>query len=244
MTRKGDSIGFQDFLIDSVFHNDKNQVGDEPTSPKTTSPVNEVVHTPIVQKEDPLSTYTPVATSPIIPPHPTTEIPQTQSPSLSDTIPEATVNTESIPDWLKVPAAMPVAVAPIVVGNPEPISTEVIQQEEAIPVETVAEMQIEQIEHSSTNSLIPEKFDPIATHIEHPVANHTEESNVIPDWIKNTTLTKENETKAVESTTTITPPVTPQAVSTDEERLPDWLMSSLQTEKPDEIETPETKESE
>lgn len=140
---------------------------------------------------------------------------------------ESTHTSENIPDWLKVPAAPTEVIEKIENTPPEKTSDEIISESKVIDIpETISE-------------------SPVATTILDPLATPQEASDVIPEWIKNTTTPKEDIFST--STNTTLPkidPVPAETINPEEERLPDWLMSSLQTEKSDEVETPETKESE
>jgi hypothetical protein len=111
MSRKDENIGFQDFLIDSVFHSRErpDAVVSTPVSSSVIVPPVPVV-TPII---DPLTSYTPPApvapVSPIYESAPASVDPLTSSPvTTPDPLAQVTETApavEHIPDWLKVPRA-------------------------------------------------------------------------------------------------------------------------------------------
>ncbi|MBX9809839.1 PKD domain-containing protein [Candidatus Gracilibacteria bacterium] len=225
ITRKGDTIGFQDFLIDSVFHN-------KPSAPPVSEKVSKsnvvVEGAPPLPKEDPLSSYTPVITkepepivTPVIEKIPSEKPSWIEDPLGSPVIKEEVISpiseknevvSENIPDWLKAPMS---------------------QMEEnksvAVPIP-------EAIEPSTIESLVPEELpqeviDTKLPKIESSIPESTPLEDSIPDWLKNTSITEESipETKNEAAT---------NSKETTEDKLPDWLISSLQSEESIGLEAP------
>ena len=212
ITRKGDSIGFQDFLIDAVFHNEKKYTP-ENTETKTT-PKTEIVTTPIIAKEDPLSSYTPEIVVP--------QVDSSTESTINSTNTEPMIATsENIPDWLKAPTLTP-TIQPIIEQEPE-VATQDIPIQDTLYKEVAIEPLIEESIIPPIESITADKVEPVPANIE--------EVNMIPDWIKNTTITKEdNPAVTTESTSEKIAQIEPNIVAPSEEKLPDWLMSSIQTE--------------
>lgn len=232
-TRKWDSIGFQDFLIDAVFHHEKRS----PIPENITKSDSVINGAPPLPKEDPLNTYIPVNTPIASDPIKNSQIHETleNKPILdtlittSNTTASANISTpENIPDWLKVPMAQnkeiyssPTEIAPSVI-TPTVDSTVIIAPE-STPI----------IHEEDTSSIL---VDPINETSLPPIVQEAkevspQESDTIPDWLKNTSLAKENTPSAIEDTSTqketIDISVTQQK---DEEKLPDWLLNSIQPE--------------
>jgi hypothetical protein len=210
LSRKDDNIGFQDFLIDSVFHSRRDApVSGEP--PRSTIVVNGI---PPLRKEDPLSSYTPIVTPQRIDPmigNTVTEMSVSPQPDplatpLAVSVPEITESptvSETIPDWLKVPT---VTTTPAV---------------EAPAIETLA------IEPTPTEAIpVLEDIDTSLPTLDVTIPPISPSEDGIPDWIKQSPIIPDDSivSAPVESTPIleVTPP--------ESERLPDWLMSSLQTE--------------
>ena len=233
LTRKGDTIGFQDFLIDSVFHS---KTPAPPVSNDIVKANTVVEWAPPLPKEDPLSSYTPVnekivtpeikiAEPSIVVPSPI--IPSTEPTPTSgwiDPLNQATVATveepintpiaepvESIPDWLKVPMSQ--MEESTTVSTPETIPAET-------PVETPTETPVEttQFDADNTNVVLSESEDIAPPSLPEEVKN---EDNNIPDWLKNVSAQNDDETKKDSE-------VVPSLVENTEDRLPDWLINSLQ----------------
>ena len=252
LTRKWDSIGFQDFLIDSVFHWGKstwtnitpsNGVKSDPIVTPTVVPVAPVV-TPvptIEPKVDPLVSYTPSSIQDntiAIPASQNFDLLKTKESSTVDplsTIPENQISdnhpSESIPDWLKVPAST----AADTVTNENPIESKTpdsgeknentweaingtqsnVPSEESIPDWLKSP--------TSTNEIIPEVSSSTETNsIQEDKSEDKEEH--IPDWIKNTSLSSSNDDASNNIEDKKEDPLVEQ------EKLPDWLINSLHTE--------------
>lgn len=249
ISRKDDNIGFQDFLIDSVFHS-----REKPESVASTPVSNTVIVTPapiVTPSVDPLSSYTPPA--PVVQPTPdSSPTPVAQDP-LSDAlarteapiapvIEAAPVAVEHIPDWLKVPSSSEKIVETKEVGGAEGVETEEIGDRTGTKE---LEVETKEVETEETE---------IQTIDENPNTSHTEESNtpilqsadtpdttddIIPDWIKEVQSIPAEPVVAV--------------VPDDQDVLPDWLRNSIEapadttedqktetteTVAPDEIDTP------
>jgi hypothetical protein len=215
ISRKDDNIGFQDFLIDSVFHSRErpDAVVSTPVSNTVIVPPIPIV-TPIV---DPLTSYTPPAPiDPVTPVYESAPVTVATDP-LADTL--TTINPPSpqiesptvdhIPDWLKVPSNEE--------KNEEKVETQDIKDNTSTDITST------ETEMINKDELIQDIVSPI------PEVSNTQvfpSSNIsgtpndeaaIPDWIKN-----------VQST-----PVAPIVASSpdDTEVLPDWLMNSITKEE-------------
>ena len=214
LSRKDDNIGFQDFLIDSVFHSRRDTPVSE-ESPRSTIVVNGI---PPLPKEDPLSNYAPVVTpqkiTPIVsdtqiemPVNPIVDPLSTpvdiSVPEISGVVPEP----ENIPDWLKVPTTT---------STPPAVEAQVI---ESTPIEAISAL-------ADIDTSLP------ALDGATPPASTPDDN--IPDWIKQSPHITEDVSATVEptATTEIAPP--------ESERLPDWLMSSLQGDTVPEVTALET----
>lgn len=229
ITRKGDSIGFQDFLIDSVFHNEKT-----PSAKENVIISNAVINgAPPLPKEDPLGSYIPNIIPKTAEPIKTNKI----DDALSNTpIPSSIANTgpvvienplptaENIPDWLKVPMNQNVSIHNT--EKPETIPT----------VEIVKDVKMDNILDTTPNAsietdtaIIIEK--PVEEPILDPLFTASKESNTIPDWIKNTTLVPDTvQNTAIDTTLAQTNPIVSEPAHPEEEKLPDWLVNSLQSD--------------
>lgn len=181
LNRKGDTIGFQDFLIDAVFHNGK--ISPVPDSTTTDAIVN---GPPPLVKVDPLNGYTPTipTQTPIVAPSPTETLESKPSEPITQPILETQETktaalSENIPDWLKVntdvsPAAND-PLSEIKNEHREEPQVDPIEAEEPLAEETVMDP-IEALD--ITNS---EEKTSLAI-------EDNEAENHIPDWIKNTSL--------------------------------------------------------
>ncbi len=220
INRKGDTIGFQDFLIDAVFHSGKT------SSTIDTTVTDAIVNGPPPIKEDPLNNYTPT----VIQKNETIVSPIQQNenivspekhnwdPKITESITQslgntqetpATILSENIPDWLKVNTN--------VVPTP---TNDHLPQIENIPAEESISEPTKVIDIKNSEEKIP------------PVITSNEVENHIPDWIKNTSLAS-NEEINIESLVKWETPaslISKTSNPPEEERLPDWLMSSIQTD--------------
>jgi PKD repeat protein len=222
MSRKDDNIGFQDFLIDSVFHSRErpDDVASTPVSNTVIVPPVSVV-TPVV---DPLTNYTPPAppvpmspVTPIYEPAPVTGV----TAPLVDPLMAATTSplarsadtpvVEHIPDWLKVPS-----------------DEEIVETKEIVDSTSIETM----VDKGDTTQDIVSPTSEVSNTPILQTSDIPHNESPIPDWIKDV------------QSTPIEPVVT--ATPEDTEVLPDWLMSSItkeETENKDESdEGNETKE--
>ncbi len=238
LSRKSEDIGFQDFLIDSVFHSNRDGAN------KTETTVIVDSSTPVIVPEkkeviDPLASYTPP--TPIVTPI---------SVAAEPIIPQ---EEATIPTWLQAPKMPEPAVEPTIVDTPTPIT-------DAVAAVSTTEDNVpdwlKEAESETKEILWEEKPD---TTIDSPVTEEvpvvtpmtTEEANTgssnLPDWLSaGTTPTEEvasplepinTDTTTVESgnSSDILPTSSPEASS---DALPDWLVESLKTdEKPAETVT-------
>ena len=220
-------------MIDAVFHHEKRSPIPENIT-KTDSVINGA---PPLPKEDPLNTYIPVNTPVASDPVKNSQIHDTlENKPILDTListgnPVTSTNIstpENIPDWLKVPMAQnkevyssPTETAPSII-TPTVDSTVIITPENT-PV--IHEEDNSSILVDSTNETA---LSPI---VQEAKEIAPQESDTIPDWLKNTSLAKENTPSVIEDTSTqketVDIPVTQQK---DEEKLPDWLLNSIQPE--------------
>lgn len=204
VSRKDDNIGFQDFLIDAVFHSKRDTVS--PVEP-TVKP-NIVTPTPI-PKEDPLSSYTPPAPIPKIDPiaqmSSTMDDPLSRREDILTAAPEMTPAPENIPEWLKIPTPVP-APTPTVTDAPVVAPIEETRAEVIPPIEDI-DTSLPKLETT-------------------PTVDDTSSDDGIPDWIKNSPINQSNTTESDPLASPVSAPITP----VDTEKLPDWLMSSIQEE--------------
>lgn len=198
--RKNEDIGFQDFLIDSVFHTKRSDIapGDIRTPDGTnilikTSPVPEV--SPVI-KVDPLATYVPPAieVKPVIVESPTRD-------PLMDSEPAA------IPSWLQVPKTDVVTIPDATPHIEDPVMS--------VPEETTGDAEITVTPVIATpESTIPswlqvtdtltpedqsvpaeetksEDIPPMIEPIEPIVASPEPSSDALPDWLVDSLRTTE-----------------------------------------------------
>lgn len=232
ITRKGTTIGFQDFLIDSVFHNEK-----APPISESITKSNAIVNgPPPLPKEDPLSSYTPIITPPVTSPvvpisvtHESMAVSETNPISDSNPRIDSTPTLENIPDWLKAPIAQH-SMNPVVTHDILPVENITTIPENIASPEIATPPQ-------KTPVVIPKipTEAPVSPRIEAP-----ETDTSIPDWIKGTSLGKDE----IPSSTwePVTPIISSSAEvppSFEEESLPDWLINSLQAETTASVETKE-----
>jgi PKD repeat protein len=228
LTRKGDSIGFQDFLIDAVFHNEKT-----PPIPEKIIKSDSIVNgPPPMPKEDPLSSYIPHNPSPAVNPIKNNDtndiivekaiwnVPIINHQSVTNNI----STPENIPDWLKVPMAQSIE-SPVV----ENLDNKTIE----LPIEVPLESNIDSIPSGTMeNSEIESIISPAKEITLDPLFMASQESNIIPDWIKNTTLAKEDEDTVTGDASIVIPnSIEPEKTAQADEKLPDWLINSLQSEE-------------
>lgn len=232
MSRKDDNIGFQDFLIDSVFHSRErpDPVVSTPVSSTVIVPPTSVA-TPIV---DPLTSYTPPAPiDPVIPMTPVTPVYE-PTPMAITTDPLAdslnTVNTpslqtteaptaEHIPDWLKVPSNEEKVETQEIKDTTSTdninTETEMIRKDEVIQ-DVVPPTDVVSPTPEVSTTQIPQSSN---------ISNTSNDESAIPDWIKDAQSTPaDSSVAAVEDT----------------EVLPDWLMSSITKENTENEERVET----
>jgi hypothetical protein len=203
-------------LIDSVFHSQRAA----PITVDTTNPNMVVNGAPPLPKEDPLSNYvpTPVAiVTPAVLPHddPLTQFPATGDITIDDRIVATPIShveavpADAVPDWLKVPAAQEIATSSAVIPIVPPVQT----------IESMSPL----FEVATPSPFIEN------TSIQPETTVATDDS--IPDWIKSTPSVVEAENVLSNLSDTLgsasiaeklNPPVS--------EELPDWLMSSLQSD--------------
>jgi PKD repeat protein len=210
LSRKDDNIWFQDFLIDSVFHSRR-------VTPMTvdTSSTNVVVNgPPPLPKEDPLVNYTPIITPAPVIRSPAIDPLSIVTPLIVDTPVVITpITGDTVPDWLKAPSNIEKEIPQI---QSDPISQSIDSISPLFELNT------------------PE---PVAIT---PTPTTTLSDDGIPDWIKNTPTTTEtppvngilhvdNSTTAPSEHLTVVPPAS--------EKLPDWLMNSLQSDTVSEVST-------
>jgi PKD repeat protein len=230
LSRKNKDIGFQDFLIDSVFHAKKPESSNTGmrTPDGTSILVNQVPAWDVkpVIKVDPLASYTPTVAivKPII----------TVTPTI-----DPLMNTEpaAIPAWLQVPKTeesitthteesspvMPIAIAAPSIEIPEipqiPAVTTTGTPENAIPswlqvndtpvpetIDTPAEVQTDDILVPDT-ALTPE---PTVTKIE-------PSSDALPDWLVDSLRAPETTATDPTPVTPVTPVISAPAAHTDTE---------------------------
>lgn len=247
ITRKGDSIWFQDFLIDSVFH-----------SKSVPPPISEDIKTnssiinwaPPLPKEDPLINYVPpsdtkaVTDVPSITIGKSTPIVSTETYNKTEIdvtpIPEDThTSTESIPDWLKVPGTSSESINPIEQSEiHDDIQSQDIQNN---TINTGADIIPITEEKIVSTGIIPNRLDtptgiiiPSVPSTENPeweiinipqnepvwIPEDSKIDDDIPEWIKNTSVIPSEPVISTPDTTN-----TPK-----EDKLPDWLLSSIQSD--------------
>ncbi len=247
ITRKGDNIGFQDFLIDSIFHN-------KPT-PSTTEidikPDTIVNGAPPLPKEDPLTSYTPVVqpiTQEVIQPPPayvpTSDPLSISTPTVTTPEPTPVVKEENIPSWLKVPSNNTPDPIEAVSNNTESITEEPVYPATEDPLMAMNTSEIHTENNIEESTTLQEAETPVYTPIDPlnsiPMTDTTLSSDdSIPDWIKNTQsntaeeiietpIAEKSNVDAIGENTDIG--LVTERVSPDDDKLPDWLISSLKND--------------
>lgn len=249
-SRKKDDMGFQDFLIDSIFHAKSHpEKAKQAPSMQSSTPSGESIV--VVEKKneppvDPLGSMQPsqisVNTDPMAvftqKPAPEETVTPVQESPLTD-------NHASIPDWLK-PQNATENTETMSAGN-EPIDT-ITETPLTTPEDTLSNEKTEdRSEVSSTDTVVPQDL--------------VGGSGDIPDWLKwsapldTVAATTENspisseETATAESAGETTPEVVsipetspaPLSEQKDENNLPDWLVDSVSNPSP--MKSPEKKSS-
>lgn len=243
-SRKHDDMGFQDFLIDSIFHA-KSHTPSQNTSPNIVSNTDNIIikenTSPIV---DPLTTFSPVTpevkSQPIDPMSVITHAPEKQDPPTENTLPEVQGGeATSIPDWLK--------------PQSHETQNEETQNEEIAPIESSEPPTPTDVQTDTT----PENIDNSNLISSSESSDATPETSDIPDWLKGTQETEDTVIEASDETPSIvtskeddratledipSSPVTPETVSevstsppeispspdsTNSDALPDWLVDSV-----------------
>lgn len=226
LTRKGDTIGFQDFLIDSVFHS---KTSAPPVSNDIVKASTVVEWAPPLPKEDPLSSYTPINEKIVTPeiktPEPSIIVPapistpvepvttswidplNQPSETVSETVAPAIQQTESIPDWLKAP-----------MSQMEESNTVTPPESTNLVPDTIEESP--QIMDNIETPVFKEPDENTSTPAVKEIQN---DENSIPDWLKNVSVQNDEEPKKDEDA--IQP-----IVENTEDKLPDWLINSLQSD--------------
>ena len=202
LSRKDDNIGFQDFLIDSVFHSRRVT----PMTVDTTSTSVVVNGAPPLPQEDPLVSYTPVVTPTPVVSTPAIDPLAAVAPVVSDTpIIVTPVTSDSVPDWLKAPSSIEREI-------PQIVSTPMAQ-----PIDSMSAL-------FEVNTPDPVDMTPTPT--------TTLSDDGIPDWIKNTPTPEILPLGDALSDTSLALPVSDPVVEVSpvSEQLPDWLVNSLQSD--------------
>jgi hypothetical protein len=209
LSRKDDNIWFQDFLIDSVFHSRKAT----PITVDTTSASVVINGAPPLPREDPLVSYTPptstpvssVKSAPIDPLAIVTPIAVVEPTiAVSQPIEMSQTTNDSVPDWLK-------ATSNIEKEIPKIESTPI-----AHPIDSMSPL-------FEVNIAEPVAIDPIPTTVL--------SDDGIPDWIKNTPTTETTQIlDPLSHSDTKRSSQSKSEVSPTSERLPDWLMNSIQSD--------------
>ena len=247
VTRKNEDIGFQDFLIDSVFHAKRNTGAKEngevwiPTQAIQKTEPQELVKKEII---DPLAEYKEnlEKTQGAIQNEEKTISPTVDPLSEEDkiaitTTPEWSISPEenlwehheetSIPDWLKNPATNTentVTESSVII--PETPLEQTVAGEEEEMKENVVSLELPSSEEITEDvAQEPEREQneaPISKEVidaGEVIASQTEWEDSVPDWLKST---------ASESQTTEIPEESPEETET----LPDWLIDSVKTDIP------------
>ncbi len=252
-TRKGDSIWFQDFLIDSVFHSKSAPPPVSEDIKKYSSIINGA---PPLPKEDPLISYVPPKDINIADvnqktaeiPLPVSNIASNNLVTLKDVTPgieETHTTSESIPDWLKVPSTStnnsPVdspkiyAVESIDAMNSS-ISSD-MQTNPTIDDVPVTKEDIPNWLNTSSDIITPieSKNEIIETQAEETsiVENNKPINEVQPVLIPENSKTDDGIPEWIKNTSVIPENPALEVISsntTKEDKLPDWLVNSLQSD--------------
>jgi hypothetical protein len=178
-------------------------------------------------KEDPLSSYTPVVEEKKVvftQEDPIAEVAKDTNRAmdpLNSFVPEQTVEkapdivstpTESIPDWLKAPTVESTKDTPSVSEIAPEITP--IKPEEVIPETTEGESTAEPVDQLEKNE-----------------APQIQDENSIPDWLKSVSTPDIVSTSDNIKSTESTPPIKEASNTNDSDKLPDWLLNSLQSEE-------------
>lgn len=216
--RKNDDIGFQDFLIDSVFHARKSPNTTESGTTDTSNII--VTQAPVVAEKspiiqvDPLASYTPpvIVTAPLEATH-----------NWLESAPTETESSTNIPAWLQIPKTETVSDTKTETPGVEPIVTE--------EVSTPTWLQVDSNDGDTSSVIVPETLE------DTPAAPASE--STVPDWLQATEeAIAPTDTPPTESIVTeeVSSPETTREEITTSNDLPDWLVDSLKSSE-------ETKES-
>lgn len=248
LSNKKGEIGFQDYLIDSIFHAKKTAPIDTSSNTsivtqKVESP--EIIRTPSITEEpktitttDPLASFVP----PVI-----SQTPTTVDPIMGWSIATPPLNeTTNIPDWLKPP-----------MGDIEPVSIDSNSKSETNAITTESPIEITKQPETVINT-----ENTTNTTAETTTSNASLNNDVtLPDWMTQSTTEDEQSTteshtntepvatevidtqfggNTVESTTEDSPVIatstTPSQVENNS--LPDWLIESVKPSISAKIEDP------
>lgn len=227
-SRKNDDIGFQDFLIDSIFHSKpknpetpsvKQQAANVSTAVSVTSGItptpswNNTLETESTSSyQDPLSTL-PRDYTPQVP-----ETPPVSTASTNNSQPIPMGNEGSIPDWLKAPTASSYTENSIPeIKNPDPLSENFSEDMKVapapeVPGENTQEKLISTGEEGSTEASVSPTISDTTQQ-----TPPSDDSN-LPDWLKGTIGNTTNPTETFIDAERITNPLIEDplgAVSTD-----------------------------
>jgi PKD repeat protein len=255
ISRKSEDTGFQDFLIDSVFHSKKPETPEmkEGNIGTTQGVVQQINIDPLKENIDGIEKYKEElrlrensnAIDPLVSNDPLSSLGQTNSPTGNSQIEEEVSDQHTVPDWLKAPVWEESAIqqsSELSIENElsqEKDSTELpilntqdIAKEENAPI-TLDETQVV-VGLPETPTLAPE-----------PESILTPESESIPNWLKGSMETKIGEE---ENPLNINPAevleIEKEESMAVSETLPDWLINSVNEKKPEEVseKLPEEKE--
>lgn len=226
-SRKDENIGFQDFLIDSVFHSRKTTPAEKPLSP-----VVNVKSTETAIKVDPLTSYVP---PPAPPPSPQVISVEktlskvdplaTEEPS-GDTAISQTEDTK-IPSWLKTPtvtAEVPESAPAEIMGSTAP---RIHQPDASTSIPEWLKPKDTTLASAEATVTVAEK----ETVAEEKPSLSSNDDAMVPDWLKpiNTPGTPENnQESAEESTKLISANNDTTSITQPSDTLPDWLVDSIQ----------------
>lgn len=183
-------------------------------------------------------------------PPPPAYVPMSDPLSISNTIttpePSPVVQTEeNIPSWLKVPSSTisePTETVQSPVETPtetfiaaSPVETSMDPLMDLVPTEAPIENNpTENIFSQEASPVIETPMDPLSS-ISTPSENNSDDS--IPDWIKNTQTNTDiiPEPQVIQNANTTTSDntdigIVTERVSPDDDKLPDWLISSLKND--------------
>lgn len=242
LSRKNDDIGFQDFLIDSVFHSKKIET---PHDMSSSDEENIIIKAPIIQnetiekktqQEDPLASYTPAS----VVWNPTVIAPLNE-------IQNPTSETTAIPSWLQAPIAEEV-------WTTDPLSTIANMNSE------IEEKGTQLTNNNTTDTdILTDKVQipteswesPLVSETSDPLDMHSEVSDeVVPDWLKSSMIesTPKEELTEKNHEVWVSPDISENMEDSQEwsvsseEKLPDWLVDSLKNSNEDDpwiLEAPE-----